>query len=223
MAKAASATRRKKRHSLWPRRIITGAGLLGIIALIVWGVVALVQMVISHEPEADAAQSAPPPVETVQSGDSVIELREDEKISKDGIVSPTQGVVVPTCSPDALDITFNVASTPVGSGQKIAFTVRNASNVACKTAAGAFGLRIVTGEETMYDSHACAGNDPEATPLLLTPEMTWSGTLGWDGHGYVDGCTSPSEVRVSDAGTYRAIITLNGQAATPEAVFEVLP
>lgn len=214
----------RQRRRLWARRIITGLGLLAIVALLIWGIVSLVLFFVGGAASANEEPQSLETlkVQTLQSGDEVLELGSDQTITRDGIVSESEGVIIPTCASAALHYTLTASQTKVGEGETLSVSVENTGEVACMIHAGAWGVRIVSGEDTMYDSRACDTYDPKATPLLLAPGMSWSGTLNWDGHVYSEGCVAPAEVVNAEAGTYRAILMSEDRQIGEEVVFEVL-
>lgn len=222
---SAKRARSRSRVNLWPRRIITGTILLGLIALLIWGVVTIVSLVTGSAPEPTAVQSA------AQSGDAtapqsappVAGLKAGEKATVDGILDDGEKTVrIPECAVKDLDYAATAMNTSVGAGETITVTITNRSGVACTTAKGAITMRIVTGEETVYDSASCDGRDDADTPLLLAPDAPWSGGLSWDGTVYAAGCTVPEGGREAAAvGTYRAMLFVAGTPVTGELIFTI--
>ena len=48
--------------------------------------------------------------------------------------------------------------------------------------------------------------------LLVRPGGSWTGSLVWDGHVYVDGCTEPAGgASVASTGTYKVTVTRAGR------------
>lgn len=208
--------------NLWPRRIITSAALLAIIALLVWGVVSIIRLMLGSRTPHVSQESAPQSVGvSVQSGDSTITLHPGQKATRDGIVSDL-GVSVPRCSSRDLQVNAQVTSTGEGEGEKVGVSLMNTSEVACFTYAGSLSLTVLSGDQTIYDSAQCSDRDETATPLLLSPKDTWTGELLWDGTVYTQGCALPAGgSEVSGAGTYRAVVSLEGMRVTGEQVFVV--
>ncbi|MCW1085666.1 hypothetical protein OJ920_10860, partial [Streptococcus anginosus] len=91
------AKKRVKKVNLWPRRIITGTGLLLIIALLGWGIYSLVMMATdATKKQVEGPQSISVYTEeTVQSGDGEIRLRSTDKVTKDGIIAADDSVTIP--------------------------------------------------------------------------------------------------------------------------------
>ena len=114
--------------------------------------------------------------------------------------------------------------TQVGAGEKVAVTVETRSPVACRFEAGRLDVKILSGEQTMYDSSRC-DRDRETTPLLLASGMSWKGSVDWDGRVYsgcqaVDGNTDGAH-DIADAGTYRAQVIVGSLPVGSEKVFVV--
>lgn len=171
------AGRRPRRQNLWPRRIITGAGLLAVLTLLVWALISSLMWALGS---ADAAQSV------AQSGEIDPNA---PRMSADGIVTSADTVQIPECTAEMLAINSTTNSIRVGQTLTAALTVSAQPNVACSTSGGMFGLVITSGDQLYYDSRQCEGNDPSANPLLLSPTASWAGELTWDGRRY-KGCTA---------------------------------
>ena len=211
--------------SLWVRRIVTGLGLLVIIALIVWGIAKAVSAVTkSSAPEATPSASATPtptPTATVtRSGTAA--LQDGEQATADGIVDAEGRVRIPACASADLTVRPTISGGEVGQAQNISVAIENRAGVACSFEFGHIDFKISTGDETVYDGSKCQ-RDRESATLLLIPGDTWNGGLTWDG-GLYSGCdakdrNSDGATDPAPAGTYRLQLLLNGQTVGDERVF----
>ena len=211
--------------SLWVRRIVTGLGLLVIIALIVWGIAKAVSAVTkSSAPEATPSASATPtptPTATVtRSGTAA--LQDGEQATADGIVDAEGRVRVPACASADLTVRPTISGGEVGQARNISVAIENRAGVACSFEFGHIDFKISTGDETVYDGSKCQ-RDRESATLLLIPGDTWNGGLTWDG-GLYSGCdakdrNSDGATDPAPAGTYRLQLLLNGQTVGDERVF----
>lgn len=211
--------------SLWVRRIVTGLGLLLIIALLVWGIAKAVSAVTkSSTPEATPSASATPtPTRTAavtRSGTAA--LQDGEQATADGIVDAEGRVRIPACASADLTVRPTISGGEVGQAQNISVAIENRAGVACSFEFGHIDFKISTGDETVYDGSKCQ-RDRESATLLLIPGDTWNGGLTWDG-GLYSGCdakdrNSDGATDPAPAGTYRLQLLLNGQAVGDERVF----
>lgn len=211
--------------SLWVRRIVTGLGLLLIIALLVWGIAKAVSAVTkSSTPEATPSASATPtptPTATVtRSGTAA--LQDGEQATADGIVDAEGRVRIPACASADLTVRPTISGGEVGQAQNISVAIENRAGVACSFEFGHIDFKISTGDETVYDGSKCQ-RDRESATLLLVPGDTWNGGLTWDG-GLYSGCdakdrNSDGATDPAPAGTYRLQLLLNGQTVGDERVF----
>ena len=211
--------------SLWVRRIVTGLGLLLIIALLVWGIAKAVSAVTkSSAPEATPSASATPtptPTATVtRSGTAA--LQDGEQATADGIVDAEGRVRIPACASADLTVRPTISGGEVGQAQNISVAIENRAGVACSFEVGHIDFKISTGDETVYDGSKCQ-RDRESATLLLVPGDTWNGGLTWDG-GLYSGCdakdrNSDGATDPAPAGTYRLQLVLNGQTVGDERVF----
>lgn len=209
------AGRRPRRQNLWPRRIITGLGLLTVLGLILWALISTLTWALGG---ADAAQSAP------QSGQ--IDPN-SPRMSADGLITSADSVQIPECTAEMLAINSTVGSIRVGQTLTAAVTVSAQPNVACSTSAGMFALVVTSGDQLYYDSRRCEGYDPSAGPLLLSPTASWNGELSWDARRY-NGC-SPVDSNGDGAadnaepGTYKIRVMYGEHNTSSEHVIEVSP
>ena len=211
--------------SLWVRRIVTGLGLLLIIALLVWGIAKAVSAVTkSSTPEATPSASATPtptPTATVtRSGTAA--LQDGEQATADGIVDAEGRVRIPACASADLTVRPTISGGEVGQAQNISVAIENRAGVACSFEFGHIDFKISTGDETVYDGSKCQ-RDRESATLLLVPGDTWNGGLTWDG-GLYSGCdakdrNSDGATDPAPAGTYRLQLLMNGQTVGDERVF----
>ena len=159
--------------NLWPRRIITGLGLLLIIALIVWGIVAAVRAIAGAFSADPAPQSTPQSV--VQSGAldaSGYTLKGGQEATADGLLTDGTTIDIPACLDR--DITATAKASPVASGSAmpVTLTLENHGSVACSTSLTRFNLAVTTGDHQVYDSSRCADSQQSSTTLLLRPGGT---------------------------------------------------
>lgn len=211
--------------SLWVRRIVTGLGLLLIIALIVWGVAKAVSAVTKSSaseatPSASATPSPTPTATVARSGTAA--LQEGEQATADGIVDAEGRVRIPACASADLTVRPTISGGEVGQAQNISVAIENRAGVACSFEFGHIDFKISTGDETVYDGSKCQ-RDRESATLLLIPGDTWNGGLTWDG-GLYSGCdakdrNSDGATDPAPAGTYRLQLLLNGQTVGDERVF----
>ena len=193
--------------NLWPRRIITGLGLILILALIVWGVVALVRAVIGVFTSDPVPQSS---TQSVQSGTvdaSGYTLKGGQEATADGLLTDGTAIEIPVCLDKDIAVTATASEASVGSPLYVSVTLENRGSVACSTSLSNYTLQVSTGGHQVYDSARCAADDESAKTLLLRPTGTWSSWLSWDGYVYADGCTSPAGgAKAATVGTYKLAI-----------------
>ena len=210
--------------NLWPRRIITGLGLLLIIALIVWGIVAAVRAIAGAFSADPAPQSTPQSV--VQSGAldaSGYTLKGGQEATADGLLTDGTTIDIPACLDR--DITATAKASPVASGSAmpVTLTLENRGSVARSTSLTRFNLAVTTGDHQVYDSSRCADSQQSSTTLLLRPGGIWSGSLRWDGYVYTNGCTAPAGgASAAAAGTYKVAVTM-GTREVGSTVVDVTP
>lgn len=211
--------------SLWVRRIVTGLGLLVIIALIVWGIAKAVSAVTKSSaseatPGASATPTPTPTATVTRSGTAA--LQDGEQATADGIVDAEGRVRIPACASADLTVRPTISGGEVGQARNISVAIENRAGVACSFEFGRIDFKISTGDETVYDGSKCQ-RDRESATLLLIPGDTWNGGLTWDG-GLYSGCdakdrNSDGATDPAPAGTYRLQLLLNGQTVGDERVF----
>ena len=211
--------------SLWVRRIVTGLGLVLIVFLLIWGLVKGVSALTKPN------QPAPTPAEptTAQPSPSVTAtgaaaVKDGETASADGIVDAEGRVRIPACAAADLTVRPTVSGTMVGQSQNVSISIENRAGVACSFEFGQIDLKILSGDETVYDGSKCQRDRSSAT-LLLVPGDTWNGGLTWDG-GLHSGCdardaNSDGATDPAPAGTYRVQLLLGGATVGDERVFTI--
>ncbi len=214
---------KRRKQNLWPRRIITGLVLILILALLVWAVLFIIGFM-TTQPEVDESQSALAKTgEFIQSGTERIELRNSDQVTKDGVLTLEEGVMIPGCIAKDLSFSATAIQTRVGAGENLALTIVNIGRTACFTSLGRVDIAIRSGDQLIYDSARCTSRDKEATPLLLSPGDPWSSSVSWDGRVYSEGCSTPEGgAPVASEGTYRAQLSFAGVPVTSELVFTVI-
>ena len=109
--------------NLWPRRIITGLGLILILALIVWGVVALVRAVIGVFTSDPVPQSS---TQSVQSGTvdaSGYTLKGGQEATADGLLTDGTAIEIPVCLDKDIAVTATASEASVGSPLYVSVTL----------------------------------------------------------------------------------------------------
>lgn len=210
--------------SLWVRRIVTGLGLLLIVALLIWGIAKGVSTLTKSkeaEPQPQPTSAQPTPTATATGAAS---LKDGETASSDGIVDADGRVRIPACAPADLTVRPSVSDTLVGQTQNVSVAIENRAGVACSFEFGQIDLKILSGDETVYDGSKCQ-RDRTSAILLLVPGDTSNGGLSWDG-GLYSGCTprdgnSDGATDPAPAGTYRVQLMLDGKTVGDERVFTI--
>ena len=210
--------------NLWPRRIITGLGLILILALIVWGIVAAVRAIVGAFTADPAPQSTPQ--SAVQSGAldaSGYTLKGGQEATADGLLTDGTTIDIPACLDRDITATARASAISSGSAMPVTLTLENRGSVACSTSLSRFALQISTGDLQVYNSAKCGEDQQSSATLLLRPGSTWSGALRWDGYVYTNGCTTPAGgASAASAGTYKVAVTM-GTREVGSTVVDVTP
>ena len=210
--------------NLWPRRIITGLGLILILALIVWGIVAAVRAIAGAFAADPAPQSTPQ--SAVQSGAldaSGYTLKGGQEATADGLLTDGTTIDIPACLDRDITATASASAISSGSAMPVTLTLENRGSVACSTSLSRFALQISTGDLQVYNSAKCSEDQQSSATLLLRPGATWSGALRWDGYVYTNGCTTPAGgASAASAGTYKVAVTM-GTREVGSTVVDVTP
>ena len=210
--------------NLWPRRIITGLGLILILALIGWGIVAAVRAIAGAFAADPAPQSTPQ--SAVQSGAldaSGYTLKGGQEATADGLLTDGTTIDIPACLDRDITATASASAISSGSAMPVTLTLENRGSVACSTSLSRFALQISTGDLQVYNSAKCGEDQQSSATLLLRPGATWSGALRWDGYVYTNGCTTPAGgASVASAGTYKVAVTM-GTREVGSTVVDVTP
>ena len=210
--------------NLWPRRIITGLGLILILALIVWGIVAAVRAIVGAFAADPAPQSTPQ--SAVQSGAldaSGYTLKGGQEATADGLLTDGTTIDIPACLDRDITATASASAISSGSAMPVTLTLENRGSVACSTSLSRFALQISTGDLQVYNSAKCGEDQQSSATLLLRPGATWSGALRWDGYVYTNGCTTPAGgASAASAGTYKVAVTM-GTREVGSTVVDVTP
>ena len=210
--------------NLWPRRIITGLGLILILALIVWGIVAAVRAIAGAFTADPVPQSTPQ--SAVQSGAldaSGYTLKGGQEATADGLLTDGTTIDIPACLDRDITATARASAISSGSAMPVTLTLENRGSVACSTSLSRFALQISTGDLQVYNSAKCGEDQQSSATLLLRPGATWSGALRWDGYVYTNGCTTPAGgASAASAGTYKVAVTM-GTREVGSTVVDVTP
>ena len=158
--------------------------LLAVIALLVWGVTAVVGLLRGGDAPAAAEQVTAAGTNT-------------------GPVDPKP------CQSRALEV--DLAPSAAAAGKPVSFdvTLRNTSETACLADAGreALVLTVSSGEDRVWSSADCPA-EPAERALLLDAGDTAKTTVTWDGTRSAQGC--PGGQRAAGGGTYQVMASLDG-------------
>ena len=141
--------------NLWPRRIITGLGLILVIALIVWGVVALVRAIVGTLTPDPVPQSAPQSVQSGTVDASGYTLKGGQEVTADGLLTNGTSIEIPVCLEKDIAVTSQASAATAGSTMYVQVTLENRGAVACATSLSDYTLQVSTGGQQVYDSARC--------------------------------------------------------------------
>lgn len=150
----------------------------------------------------------------MQAADDSKQRAQAEQAKKEVVTQPT------TCKLANISYKLEPEKTEnqVGAGVNFKIVLHNTKGNQPCTMNGAIdkvGVKVITGEDTVWESWKCQGKVQEQ-PLLLGTGMEYDTTLKWDGKTS-NGCEKGD---MAQAGTYRAIPVLYGKEITDaKAVF----
>lgn len=173
------------------RRIVALLVLLALVALLVWGVTALVGLLGDRGGPAAAVQGLVP---------------------ADG--AEDDGPVVPeACAPRDVDASVTSDGGAAGGAVALVATLTNDGELPCLLDAGSASLvlTVTSGEDRVWSSGDC-GAGPAERRLLLDVGDSAETSITWDRTRSEPGC--PGGQRTSGAGTYQVEARL-GDAALP--------
>lgn len=158
---------------------------LAVLALVVWGAVALVAVV--RDQLASGAGSAAAAEESAQ-----------------GPVDPV------ACEPTAVAVSLSPEAGSAGAAVAFDLTARNTGEVACLLDAGrsSLVLSVRSGSDRVWSSGDCAAGSGSRN-LLLAPGDSTSTSITWGGGRSSAGCAAVDGS--VDAGTYRVHAALDGR------------
>jgi len=221
--KASSGGGKRPPVNLWPRRIITGLGLVLIVALVGWGIVAIVRAIVGAVIPEQTPQSSPQSAQSGAVDSSGYALNGGQEATADGLLTDGTQIDIPACLERDVKVSVTASPAAAGSALPATLTLENRGAIACSTSLSNFALQVTTGDHQVYNSARCAQEQRPSTTLLLRPGGTWTGTLSWDGYVYADGCTPPEGgASAASAGTYKLAVTMGGREVG-EAVVAVKP
>lgn len=179
---------RPSQTTFWVRRLVA----LLILAVLIALVVLIVRFAWSWMQAADDSQ----------------QRAQAEQAKKEVVTQPT------TCN--LANISYKLepekSENQVGAGVNFKVVLHNTKGNKPCTMNGAIdkvGVKVITGQDTVWESWKCQGKVGEQ-PLLLGTGMEYDTTLNWDGKTR-NGCEKGD---MAQAGTYQAIPVLNGKEIT---------
>ena len=133
-----------------------------------------------------------------------------------------QAAGVSVCRVDDLDVDVEAPATAFAGADKPAFriTVTSTLDDACLFEAGDANRRVTvtSGEDLVWSSTHCQGDDPESRPLLLGPGVPSEEVYTWPRVRSQKGCGSVQST--PRAGTYTATLRIDGEVVG-KAVFDL--
>lgn len=178
--------------------------LLGVVALLVWGVTAVVGLVTDRGGPVAAVEGLLSGGSSEASGGA-----DDASTVSDGPVQPED------CSPVDIDAAVAPDGGAGGGAVALAVTVTNDGELPCLLDAGSASLvlTVTSGEDRVWSSGDC-GSGPAERRLLLDVGDSAETTVTWDRVRSEPGC--PGGQRSSGAGTYTVEARL-GSAVLPSS------
>lgn len=220
----------KKKPNYALRRALVAGVLLIIVALLVWSVSSVVSMlIVSSEPTGDASvqsrsatpQSSQGKSDNVQSN-SEFELQGES--SGDGVILSDGTVSIPACDATMLRVQVDSTAVDLGSSVQVHYRLTNVGTHACHISTEDLSLNVKNGADSYFDRAQCA-DDSTGTRLLLTPKMSWTGVVSWNGAIH-QGCEAidtdnDGKADIAQAGTYSAVISLPGNKEIASATIVI--
>lgn len=188
----------------WRRRLVVILLLIVLIALVVWGIRAVVGAVgedvqAATPPPTTPATSAPPATATA-TGTQSASASESESEEATQTESPSAS----DCSAESLKVlaTSSARSAAPGSAIKVGMTIENAGEENCVVDAGSGNLELVitSGNDQVWSSDDCQG-PAENRPTEVEPGAKLSSEVNWNAVRSSEGC--PTDVSALKPGTYQ--------------------
>ena len=207
------------RRVFWVRRLVVLGVPLLLVVLLVWWLAGRG----SSAPAADASPTVGPTTSpTVSTGSSQPSTRSDEDAALAELAEAAAASDVVVCDADSLSVEAAATQGAFAAGEKpkLTVTVTNRGDEACLVDAGdRFRTVVITsGDDRVWASTDCLGDDPSRRPLLLGPGDSSKETYTWPRVRSAAGC--PAGQKAPGNGTYSAQVAVVGVAAAP-AVFDL--
>lgn len=181
-----------KKKEMWIRRIVSTTVLVVIVLLVIFGVSKLL-----GKSGADKAKES--------------QSEQSDQASLD----------IPVCAAKDLNagVSFEPPVTYVGQETQVALQLRNIGTTPCQMDTANLQLRMVTGEDEVWQGGQCSGNWDKL--LLLDIGQEWGTKLTWDGHIYND-CVAVTNDEDSAlwaaSGTYQLLVNYSGAPLTSQTL-----
>ncbi len=194
---------RRPPNVYWRRRVVALVLLVVVLALVVWGVTALVGALRGDDPAADA-----PTGSVADAGDtegSAATAPTTQAGTGTGTEAQGEGEV-PACGADttAVVATADAASYALGATAVLGMTITNTGTVPCTLDAGsaALELLVVSGEDRIWSSDDCQ-EAPENRPTTVEPGEAGmlASSVEWPLARSAEGCAD--DLPALKAGTYQ--------------------
>ncbi len=196
----------------WRRRVVAAVLAVVVVALLVWGVSAVVGALRGDEDDPTAAPTvtttgpAPDPAETMPPAPDATAAAEGE---------------VPACAAVAVVATSDAASYPLGGTATVGMTITNTGTAACTVDAGsaALELLVVSGEDRIWSSDDCQ-EGAENRPSTVEPGEAGmlASSVEWALVRSAEGCAEG--LPALKAGTYQ-LTARAGEITSEPIVLEI--
>lgn len=203
-------------HVLRRRRIVAVIILLIVLALIGWGIWALIAWLTSDDD--DSAEPVPSLTETVTPSPTEDETEEDDE---DGEPSPTEETsdeeLADACEPEFLAVTGSTDQASYAEDETPVFTmeVTHDGDVLCDASLGSDQQNFVVEDADgrfVFSTRACQV-DPQEQIVEMEPGQSESVEFEWERIATDQSCESAAEE--VESGHYQLIVSMGDQTAEP--------
>lgn len=179
----------------WRRRVVVIVVLVVFLALLIWGIRAVLGVMAGDE-QAAVTPSPSPSASTLATASGTQ--------SPSGSGTQSASGSAGECGDDALKVSATSSSREVAAGAaiKVGMLIENVSDSACSFDAGSanLSLKVTSGNDQIWSSDDCQGAGENA-PTVVQPGGQLTSEVAWNGVRSAEGC--PTGLAKLKAGTYQ--------------------